>query len=347
MIIAAFSGTGKTYFCSHVEGAKDFVCMPYKYELQFSSEIQGDYFEGEKAKADPNNEMKPEYPQNYVDAILENMDKYKYLLIPSDWRVLAYLKEKNVPYLLCYPEVGAKEEYQRRYLERGNTDEFMDIFIGGWDKFMESLRNDKYGTHIVLTEKEYLLDAKELIDEIISGKHKGKGSVHPYTVAHATVGLDVESRKYIRDRASTKQQRDEARNTLISNLKDQWGDLKTLHDEIVERNCIDHFTYRFYHGSLKVYSAQEYTSKIVEAFKQLLPGWPLNPYFKQITESGMNISFEMSHNSHWFETTAPILTAFYYAFHMLEAVLQINEKDFEKGLISEEFATFLCLYNLR
>jgi len=33
MIIAAFSGVGKTIFCNWVEDAKDFVCMPYKYSF--------------------------------------------------------------------------------------------------------------------------------------------------------------------------------------------------------------------------------------------------------------------------------------------------------------------------
>lgn len=174
MIIAAFSGIGKTYFCNHVEGASDFVCMPYKYCLP---ETNKNPIEEETMKADFSLEMDPRYPINYIEAILENTDKYKYLLIPPDWGVLAYLKEKNVPYMLCYPEISAKEEYQKRYMQRGNTENFMDVFIGGWDRFMKSLRKDEYGTHIVLTETEYLLDAKELIDEIISDMHKGKYSV--------------------------------------------------------------------------------------------------------------------------------------------------------------------------
>ena len=72
-----------------------------------------------------------------------------------------------MPYILCYPEVGIKDEYEKRYLQRGNTEDFIDIFIGSWEGFMESLQCDIYGTHIVLSKKEYLLDVKEKIDEII------------------------------------------------------------------------------------------------------------------------------------------------------------------------------------
>lgn len=39
------------------------------------------------------------------------------------------------------------------------------------EDFMKSLRRDTYGTHIVLSEKEYLLDVKEKIDEIISHRY--------------------------------------------------------------------------------------------------------------------------------------------------------------------------------
>jgi hypothetical protein len=115
MVITAFAGVGKTYFCNNVEGAKDFVCMPYKYILP-KGKI--DAAEEEARKADLSLEMNSDYPQNYVNAILENMNRCDYLVIPSDARVLAGLKDKNVPYILCYPEVGLKDEYKKRYLQK-------------------------------------------------------------------------------------------------------------------------------------------------------------------------------------------------------------------------------------
>ncbi len=167
MIIAAFAGTGKTYFCNHVEGAKDFVCMPYKYFLPETDSDKVENLEYEKSKADLSLDINPEYPNNYINAILENMDKYEYLVIPSDSRVLAGLEDKHIPYILCFPEYTAKEEYRIRYLQRGNTEEFLDIFIDGWDSFMKSLQHDTYGVKITLAENEYLFDVKEKIDKII------------------------------------------------------------------------------------------------------------------------------------------------------------------------------------
>lgn len=112
MIIAAFAGVGKTYFCENVENSKDLVCMPFKY---FLSDTNSDNVEFEKLKGDASLDMNLEYPVNYINEIKKNMDKYKYLIIPSDRRVLKGLKDKHIPYILCYPESVAKEEYKRRY----------------------------------------------------------------------------------------------------------------------------------------------------------------------------------------------------------------------------------------
>ena len=98
---------------------------------------------------------------------MRNIEKYKYLVIPSDNRVLAMLKDKHIPYILCFPEINGKEEYKKRYIQRGNREEFIGIFIGGWDNLIKSLQQDTYGTRIVLSKDEYLLDVKERIDEIV------------------------------------------------------------------------------------------------------------------------------------------------------------------------------------
>jgi hypothetical protein len=50
---------------------------------------------------------------------------------------------------------------QKKIAQRGNTEEFIDIFIGRWYNFMISLRHDAYGAQIIMSEEEYLLDVKE------------------------------------------------------------------------------------------------------------------------------------------------------------------------------------------
>jgi len=161
MIVAAFAGTGKTHFASyHPDIAVDLVCMPYKYIL----DPQAIY--NESSKANLEFEMNPEWPLNYIRAIREQPSD-KIILIPSDWKVLHLLAKENIPYYLCYPKRKSKKIYKKRYKKRGNSKEFLSIFIGSWESFMESLREDKNGKHIKLKPKQYLsdvLDIKTLLE---------------------------------------------------------------------------------------------------------------------------------------------------------------------------------------
>ena len=153
MIIAAYAGTGKTTLAKQCpDEFVDFICMPHKYELA------DDAGESEAGKANPENIMRDDWPYNYVAAIINAMGGGKHLIIPSDMFVLMLLQAKSIPYILCYPKREAREEYRRRFLARGNTQEFIDIFIGRWDGFMDSLEGDSHGKHLVLEPGAYLSD---------------------------------------------------------------------------------------------------------------------------------------------------------------------------------------------
>ena len=157
-IIAAHAGTGKTTFAAqNPEKFIDFVLMPYKYHLP--DRINED--ESESCKADFDLEMRDDYPFNYVEAIknlLNTTDKM--IIIPSTSEVLRLLQNEDISYLLCYPEntEEAKSEYQRRYIERGNNEDFLGIFVDGWNNFMCGFENDDFGVHIVLKSNEFLSD---------------------------------------------------------------------------------------------------------------------------------------------------------------------------------------------
>jgi hypothetical protein len=155
MIIAAHAGTGKTTLAKmYPHKVIDFVAMPYKYELDENCPPD----EMEKNKANFDLHMRMEWPHNYVDAIIAALPEGKILLIPPAQEVLVKLKIANIPYTLCYPKRSAKEVYRQRYIDRGNSEGFMHIFIDYWDSFMDLLENDTYGVHIVLEPHQYLSD---------------------------------------------------------------------------------------------------------------------------------------------------------------------------------------------
>ena len=161
MIIAAFCGTGKSTFAAkNPEKVIDFICMPYKYFLDTEGE------ECEFSKANPENVMRPDWPFNYVNAIKEIDNEGKIILIPSDSRVLELLRSEHIPYVLIYPQRDAKDVYHQRFIDRGNSEIFIDIFIGNWDYFLDVLEKDPCDRHIVLQPHEFLSDAVDVMSFI-------------------------------------------------------------------------------------------------------------------------------------------------------------------------------------
>lgn len=165
MIIAAYAGTGKTYFSKQIYDSVDYVCMPYKYYLP---DGLVSFEEAEAIKADLGLELREEWPENYIKAVINQYNEKRYVIIPPIASVLKALRVEEIPYILCYPEKTAKSEYERRYLERGNTINFLDVFIGGWDSFIDSMEKDPGKYHIKMKTDEYLTDLYTRFEEIIS-----------------------------------------------------------------------------------------------------------------------------------------------------------------------------------
>ena len=160
MIIAAYSGVGKSTFASmHPSNVVDFVCMPYKYFLDTEGKNNNEL---ESCKANPDNAMRPDWPYNYILAIKKILDRFKIILIPSDSRVLNLLRAENIPYILVYPQRDAKYDYLKRFIGRGNTDIFISIFIGYWDNFLDALENDPCERRITLQPHQFLADVIDI-----------------------------------------------------------------------------------------------------------------------------------------------------------------------------------------
>ena len=86
------------------------------------------------------------------------MQADKHILIPTDLFVLALLQEENIPYIICYPQRDAKENYRRRFMSRSNTEQFINIFIGNWNRYISAFEQDTFGRHVILESNEFLSD---------------------------------------------------------------------------------------------------------------------------------------------------------------------------------------------
>ena len=92
---------------------------------------------------DGNKTCNPEWPINYVDAIIEaahdNMSPQIYILISTHNEVLAELDKRHIYYNAVLPK--SKDIYLQRYRERGNTEEFIEKLDANFDTFIKSVES--------------------------------------------------------------------------------------------------------------------------------------------------------------------------------------------------------------
>lgn len=155
-IISAFPGCGKTTFFNKMkEKYNDDVCIDSD-SSKFSWVVE----DGEKKR-------NPDFPSNYIEHIKENMGKYKYIFVSTHENVRDALIDNNLPFYIVYPNISMKEEYLKRYRNRGNDDNFIKLLEDNWETWINNIINfdNKLCTKLELSfDKPYLSDVLEKID---------------------------------------------------------------------------------------------------------------------------------------------------------------------------------------
>lgn len=108
MIIAAFAGTGKTHFSTTDVPAVYLDIIPYKFIIPpDESALES---EAEKGILIIN----PDFPENYILAVLQAELKHKYAIIPSDIKILDILLELyGRKVVLLYPSEMLQDDLFR------------------------------------------------------------------------------------------------------------------------------------------------------------------------------------------------------------------------------------------
>ena len=150
VIVAAFAGTGKTFLSrQYPDKILDLECMPYKYNVEpgtvFSEADKASFWD-----------IADDWPHNYFERIKEVSNDHDIILIPPDTRVLELLRLDGIPYILVYPDRQCKDEYKERFISRGNQEEFIYVFIDGWDRFMDTYETIECAERLVLDCGEFL-----------------------------------------------------------------------------------------------------------------------------------------------------------------------------------------------
>jgi hypothetical protein len=129
-IISAFPGVGKTYY--------------HERNKEISIDSDSSHFSWVK-DGDGNNtkERNPEFPNNYISHIKENIGNYKYIFVSSHEEVRNALKENGIKYYMIYPAKSKKQEFVERYIQRGSPEEFVNLIKENWNSWIGKIEGEK------------------------------------------------------------------------------------------------------------------------------------------------------------------------------------------------------------
>ena len=114
MVIAAFPGTGKSYCVKNEAEKFDGVLDSDSSNFSWKKDANGNN----------TTERNPDFPNNYIEHIKENIGKVDVIFVSSHKEVREALEKENIKYTLVYPNVFQKEDYIKRYKNRGNSESF-------------------------------------------------------------------------------------------------------------------------------------------------------------------------------------------------------------------------------
>lgn len=171
IIVEGFAGTGKTTMANKYENVVDLNSSDYHW-------VYEDKNISEKRKGDSKRILNPEWPDNYINELFRLKELYDIVLSYQSIKVgqrIQYVY--NYMPILCYPSKECKEEYIKRYKQRGNNEDWINMFEEHFDEWIDLIgESDK--RKIIMLPNEGIEDSllrEGIIEKYIEdGKEKIK-----------------------------------------------------------------------------------------------------------------------------------------------------------------------------
>lgn len=160
ILVSAFPGCGKSTFYNKYSTYSDTQNEEYKEASNCkildsdSSEFSWIWKDGVKTE-----ERNPEFPQNYIEHIESEMLHQDIIFISTHQNVRQGLQEKGFSYYLVYPDRSMKEEWIKRYRERGSSEAFIQSLDENWDTYMDQMEAEQTNKIVLDKETDNLEDA--------------------------------------------------------------------------------------------------------------------------------------------------------------------------------------------
>ncbi len=154
LIISGFGGVGKTTLAEKYKNVIDLESSKYQFIVPEMTRENC-----EKMKASLDRQKNSEWPENYIKAIHEASEKYDVICIRYNGaKEPNFLDTYGIDYIVAYPTKRAfNNHYIKRFRERGNTEEFIEVIKRYFTICYEKSKN--LSNKIVLRDNETLEDA--------------------------------------------------------------------------------------------------------------------------------------------------------------------------------------------
>lgn len=157
-VYACFPGTGKTY------AKETFVGL----DIADSDSSRFSWIVNEKGEKVRN----PEFPANYITEIKRRMAENDVVLVSTHDVVIKALIEARIDFSIIHPARSLKEEYLRRYRERGSDEAFINLLDKNWNNFIDDVTNGSVSVPKIclMSSNDTITDA---LEELVRYKDEG------------------------------------------------------------------------------------------------------------------------------------------------------------------------------
>ena len=147
-VISAFPACGKSYIFQNEQDNFDGILDSDSSEFSWIKDENGNN----------TTERNPDFPNNYIQHIEENLGKVQIIFVSSHDVVRNALRENNIDYTIVYPDISLKEDWIKRFKKRGNNEKFINFISNNWDKFIADIESETYPNKYKLKHKYDYLD---------------------------------------------------------------------------------------------------------------------------------------------------------------------------------------------
>lgn len=156
-IISAFPACGKTYMFKNCKDLFNGMLDSDSSEFSWVKDINGDNTK----------ERNPEFPNNYIKHIKNNLGKVEIIFVSSHGVVRDALKDNGIDYTIVYPNISQKQEWINRFKNRGNNEGFINFLSLNWNNFIEDIESETFPNKIKLPFQDNNYLNKGVVEYII------------------------------------------------------------------------------------------------------------------------------------------------------------------------------------